>query len=952
MSASDFDALGLYTASISTVYRRFAALQVRLGRAMAMLESAGLQRRRLTNINLPSWVPDWTAQGTSPKSISSLRPEPFTASSTAEPYVQLLGHYGSQGLSVRGLIVDTIDTVTHVHSAPLIPNTNQPDFLAFHDRFRSAFDHYVRQGRSRYHHSEAAFATVLIVDDMYTGRNAITYSSPITDIVGTYRAAVTAWRNRTDYRSGFSGQKLDAVQTFQFQAAAAVPGRGFATTTAGYIGLVPPQAQEGDVVAVLFGAAVPYVLRKRPQNEGGGFVLVGDAFVHGLMYGGALEKRDLSPVDVVIHSFWDKYITKTPGKVTTIFPPSLYSSLLPRPSTFTKNDTTASPTTTNFGSSYTAAAEACRAKIARIVRDCRRTNSKFTDPDFDLRGNQWDCLLGLNWRFPPTKGNPAAIENALGTLEQMQVFDGTDCLQLTVPMLRKIMGRKVLDEEQEGNNKIEYDPDPKAVHRVGWIFEDPKFEVDGFSSSDIMQGSNSMDCWWLSAVATICHRRELMDKICVARDEECGVYGFVFYRDGGWVYTVVDDHLFLTNADYEGGGHDPSNAIAYAKARGDYHAIWGGLVGEGVEDLTGGVNSELALEDVLFKEHLWRELVNENGDFVFGLDILDRNGSDKNGLANAHAYALLAAREEVGEDGKVIRLVKIRNPWGERGGDGMGEWTGPWSDGSKEWTPYWLTKLDYRFEDDGVFWMTYSDMLHTFTNLYRTRLFDDKWAVAQEWTNVNLDTRYFNGLEGEYSFLLHFILQKQGAEPGDYLCRVRPQAENFFRANRSINCEIDLEPGIYEVLPKITAERDTSKPAVENIVKFSAQRRPEKLRQVGLSFDLAHAKAFKVEKKEGDGWETEPEDEEEEKASATDTDEETPEGSGEGQDAAGPGEGQQSAQGEEEDDDDEDDDEDHPSPWNAVAVIGLRVYSQDPDLAIKLAEPSSDEEAASVVRGT
>lgn len=731
--------------------------------------------------------------------------------------------------------------------------------------------------------------------------------------------------------------------------------------------------------------------------------------------------KSKKPPQQQVHNFWDRYITKSPGKVTTIFPPSLYSSLLPRPSALSKYDTTTSPTTTNFGASYAAAADACRAKIARIVRDCHRTNSKFTDPDFDLKGNQWDCLLGLNWRSPPAKGNPAAVEDALGTLERMQVFDGTDCLQLTVPVLRKIMGKRVLDEEQEGDNDEDYDPEPKAVHRVGWIFEDPKFEVDGFSSSDIMQGSNSLDCWWLSAVATICHRRELMDKICVARDEECGVYGFVFYRDGEWVYTVVDDHLCLTNGDYEGGGHDPSNAIvkkwrrdkqtgsqalyfaacreenetwlpllekAYAKAHGDYHAIWGGWVGEGVEDLTGGVNSELALEDVLFKEKLWKELVNENGNFVFGLDILDRNGSDKNGLANAHAYSLLAAREEEGEDGKTVRLVKIRNPWGARGGDGMGEWTGPWSDGSKEWTPYWLTKLDYRFEDDGVFWMSYNDMLHTFTNLYRTRLFDDEWAVAQEWTNVNvawvsgylqrkfvievktattavfvlqqLDTRYFNGLEGEYSFLLHFILQKQGAEPGDYLCRVRPQAENFFRANRSINCEIDLEPGIYEVLPKITAERDTSKPPVEAIVKASARRRPEKLRQVGLSFDLAHAKAFKKEEEKkgdsSDGWETEQEDEEAEKASVTETGEETPGGSDEAQAAAaGREEIQQGGQGRQENDNDEDeeeDDEDQPSLWNAVAVVGLRVYSRDPELVIKLTSPGNDEEAASVVQGT
>jgi hypothetical protein len=34
--------------------------------------------------------------------------------------------------------------------------------------------------------------------------------------------------------------------------------------------------------------------------------------------------------------------------------------------------------------------------------------------------------------------------------------------------------------------------------------------------------------------------------------------------------------------------------------------------------------------------------------------------------------------------------------------------------------------------------MTFDDMLATFSTLYRTRLFDDKWNVAQEWTSVNV----------------------------------------------------------------------------------------------------------------------------------------------------------------------------------------------------------------------
>jgi hypothetical protein len=34
----------------------------------------------------------------------------------------------------------------------------------------------------------------------------------------------------------------------------------------------------------------------------------------------------------------------------------------------------------------------------------------------------------------------------------------------------------------------------------------------------------------MSALATISNKEELIQKVCVARDEEVGVYGFVFHR--------------------------------------------------------------------------------------------------------------------------------------------------------------------------------------------------------------------------------------------------------------------------------------------------------------------------------------------------------------------------------------------------------------------------------------
>jgi hypothetical protein len=34
--------------------------------------------------------------------------------------------------------------------------------------------------------------------------------------------------------------------------------------------------------------------------------------------------------------------------------------------------------------------------------------------------------------------------------------------------------------------------------------------------------------------------------------------------------------------------------------------------------------------------------------------------------------------------------------------------------------------------------MSYDDMLSTFLYLHRTRLFDDKWTIVQQWTSVNV----------------------------------------------------------------------------------------------------------------------------------------------------------------------------------------------------------------------
>ena len=65
-----------------------------------------------------------------------------------------------------------------------------------------------------------------------------------------------------------------------------------------YIGLGPSTMQKGDIICILFGGRVPFVLRSRSGpvresfNTGDGFTLVGECYVHGLMDGQTTQEAE------------------------------------------------------------------------------------------------------------------------------------------------------------------------------------------------------------------------------------------------------------------------------------------------------------------------------------------------------------------------------------------------------------------------------------------------------------------------------------------------------------------------------------------------------------------------------------------------------------------------------------------------------------------------------------
>ncbi|KAK4156277.1 calcium-dependent cysteine-type endopeptidase [Chaetomidium leptoderma] len=629
-----------------------------------------------------------------------------------------------------------------------------------------------------------------------------------------------------------------------------------------------------------------------------------------------------------VDEFWEKFTTKAPGKATTLLP---RNELAARLAKRTAAKDLAGGSTKTTSTSYDQAADLCRAKVEQIVKECKRINQKYRDPhfdlDFDLRSGTRDCLESLSHEADDySSGGEDSDGSSSGSGPRVRAGRkgvrgagaGAGAGAARKGGLQEAGDGGVGDDDGDGGGRRKRGGvkgvfgnwpgrrfSPKSVKRVGDIFDDPKFYIDGPTANDVRQGRDG-DCWLMAALCTLSNKPGLIERVCVARDQNVGVYGFVFHRDGEWFSEIIDDKLYLLKHDYDEarmgmqGNYDryswedvtrvdseeeyrkafqsnspalyfaqcahpnetwlPLLEKAYAKAHGDYAAIEGGFTGEGLEDLTGGVTTEVVTTDILDKEHFWKELMQVNEDFLFGCStgLWGLGYGERKGIQEGHAYSIMKAKEIDGE-----RLLLLKNPWGKV------EWKGAWSDGSKEWTAEWLTRMGHQFGDDGAFWMSYKDLLRKFQTFDRTRLFGQNWKVTSMWTTLNvawsldyhdtkfsftlaksgpvvialsqLDDRYFRGLQGQYIFGLGFRVHKAGED--DYLVR----SHTTYYMDRSCNVELDLEAGEYTVLIKIDAERTDGTLPPEDVVRLNAKKRRDKLTRIGLAYDLAHSKARPVE---------------------------------------------------------------------------------------------------------
>ncbi|XP_077118658.1 calpain-3 isoform X2 [Ranitomeya variabilis] len=368
----------------------------------------------------------------------------------------------------------------------------------------------------------------------------------------------------------------------------------------------------------------------------------------------------------------------------------------------------------------------------------------------------------------------------------------------------KYLAKKVLFEDRDfppNDTSLFYSqayPIKFEWKRPPEICENPQFIIGGANRTDICQGDLG-DCWFLAAIACLTLNEKLLFRVIPPEqnfiENYAGIFHFQFWRYGDWVDVVIDDclptfnnQLVFTKSSQRNEFWSALLEKAYAKLHGSYEALKGGNTTEAMEDFTGGVTEFYEIRDAPKDLYKIMKKAFERGSLIgcsidekdillgtvptpdmgealkkmiegVGDTQLDPDGLRPkppsaivpaqfetrmaSGLVKGHAYSLTGV-EETQFKGEKVKLVRLRNPWGQV------EWNGSWSDNSKEWTiidKSEKSRLQHQIKEDGEFWMSFDDFMKNFTKLEICNLTADALESdsLQTWTVSVNEGRWVRG---------------------------------------------------------------------------------------------------------------------------------------------------------------------------------------------------------------
>lgn len=302
-NAGDPDLDPDYDEPLEVIVQRYARTFVKRGSAMDLLYRAGYSSPRF-----PSWIPDWVTN-VQRQTITTWpsKPKEFSACTHVESSTRL-SSVDDSVLVAKGYIVDRIKIVgqtsfqlsdltlylkeifSTIKSLQSYPNGESLEDLVWKIPIGDAEKPPSGSWENfNFSTSYQAFTSYLQLGEWLTGSE-----TEAREINALYKTKQFLFEPQELRKSMWLF--LYTAQEFakRFTDATVCVTRG------GYVGIVPRGAKKGDIVSVLHGSAVPFLMSKSERRRDH-YVHLGECYIHGIMHGQHGSFEDLEELEIRLH---------------------------------------------------------------------------------------------------------------------------------------------------------------------------------------------------------------------------------------------------------------------------------------------------------------------------------------------------------------------------------------------------------------------------------------------------------------------------------------------------------------------------------------------------------------------------------------------------------------------------------------------------------------------------